>query len=231
MLFRSAPAVFAAEAGVRWTERGGSVRYLVICVALLATALAPAALCLSSTHETTFRSDEIGISFIYPSVWGQAVVRDYRGTASYMDYGVDWQIEFTENPRPCRSYLLARSLSKSGNLRIVAYEGSIDTTDLDLLRQDIAVKPDRRVDGHSARVVDMYYEPSGEAWRVTSWFSEDQFFEFCEAADVRAFEGKAEDAGLKRGVTQMRQANPGDVRLIEFTRATGRLLDSFRSRK
>ena len=77
----------------------------------------------------------------------------------------------------------------------------------------------------------MYYEPSGEAWRVTSWFSEDQFFEFCEAADVYDFEGKAEDAGLKRGVTQMCQANPSDVRLIEFTKATGRLLDSFRSRR
>jgi hypothetical protein len=123
---------------------------------------------------------------------------------------------------------LVRKLSDGANLRIVAYEGSVDTTDLEVLQRAIAASPDRTINGCPARVKDMYFEPAGEAWRITSWFSAGRFFEFREAARVREFANRVEGAGLGLGVTQLSEGNPTDARLAQFTRATAQLLDSIR---
>ncbi len=204
------------------------MRQFLFGITVLAIACASGAYGSPVPEERTFQSSQVGVSFVYPAAWGETLVRDYRNTPSYADYGMDWQIRFATDPQPCRACLLVRQLTSGANLRIVAYEGSVDTTDLDVLRRATSVSPDRTVNGCPARVADMYFEPAGEAWRVTSWFADGRFYEFREAARVHEFEDAGEGEGLELGVTQLCRANPADDRLADFTKATARLLDSIR---
>jgi len=205
------------------------VSRLFICLAILAIIGVDGGKCDAAGAAVHYSNAELGLSFDYPEVWGPVLLTDYRERHSRMVYGMDWELRFENPPIPCRARLLVREVMEDLPLRIVVYEGSRDTTNLTELRREIESQPNCKVDGCPARVEEIYYEPAGEAWRVTSWFNKTQFFELTEAARTYEFANRPHDEGVALGLSRLIALNPDDSRLVEFNRDIAQFLADFRT--
>ena len=182
-------------------------------------------------EERRFTSCDLGVSFDYPSTWGNVIITDHRDDASkayLMDAaGLDWVLKFESlHGAAVEVVLRIGTVSDSCHNREIVYEGSTRSYDLFELRNEIARKIQATVAGCAAGVQSLYFEPGEKAQRITTWFCSDRIFELTEEARVPAFPMQRHIPGKELGLSCLMEQNPNDARLLEHSLGIDLMLKS-----
>lgn len=205
---------------------------ILICLALIAFASAGVKASEPAVPaKRSFTSCDLKVSFEYPYSWGEPVITDYRGRTmrSYLlgPAGLDWKLAFNGPvPRDFNVKLRIGEFTSDDDLRILAYEGSCDSTSIGALRTRVKQNASRRICGSPALVEEEHFDPAGTAVQKITWLHGSRVYEIYFEAKIRDFENVRYDWSL--GFSPLCELNPNDSRLTTFKAAVEEWIGSIR---